>query len=120
MAEDLGFYQSQFGFHEFGKDPTFSKPHDRTYELSKKIWGSADADASAAGVSGRCLNGMLRFDKNVRLEESLIKRGLELIDKEKRVQLEERWKMVELEMFVTLTKLIRDQASLMLEAYKDH
>ena len=123
MAEDLGFYQSQFGFHEIGKDPTFSKLHDRkTYKLSKKIWGSADADAdaSAAGVSGRCLNGMLRFNKNVRLEESLIKKGLELIDKEKRVQSEERWKMVELEMFVTQTKLIRDQASLMLEAYKDH
>ena len=50
----------------------------------------------------------------------MIKRGLEFIDKEKRVQLEERWKMVELEMFVILTKLIRDQASLMLEAYKDH
>ena len=50
----------------------------------------------------------------------MIKRGLELIDKEKRVQLEERWKMVELEMFLILTKLIRDQASLMLEAYKDH
>ena len=50
----------------------------------------------------------------------MIKRGLELIDKEKRVQLEERWKMVELEMFLILTKLIRDQASLMLEVYKDH
>ena len=102
-----------------GKDPTFSKPHERKiYQLSKKIWSCTATDD---GVSGRCLNGMLSFNKNnVVLEESLIKKGLELIDKEKRVQLEERWKMVELEMFVTQTKLIRDQASLMLEAYKDH
>jgi len=75
------------------------------------------------GDSGSCLNGMLRFDKNVWLDERVIKRGLKLIDEEKKVELEERWKEVELaelEVFVKRTELIKDQARLILEAYKDH
>jgi len=33
-----------FEFVKKGKDPTFSKPHEqKTYELSKKIWGSVEA-----------------------------------------------------------------------------
>ena len=64
-----------------GKDPTFSKPHERKiYQLSKKIWSCTATDD---GVSGRCLNGMLFFNKNVVLEESLIKKGLELIGQQK-------------------------------------
>ena len=163
-----------FEFVKKGKDPTFSKPHEqKTYELSKKIWGSVEAatetekakdnnnsnnnsnknqkgnslirslkeeltesspvlykygekmeiDGDSGSGSGSCLNGMLRFDKNVWLDERVIKRGLKLIDEEKKVELEERWKEVELaelEVFVKRTELIKDQARLILEAYKDH
>ncbi|XP_023912590.1 probable transcription factor At4g00390 isoform X2 [Quercus suber] len=111
-------YSNNAGRGKKGKDPTFSKPHERkTYELSKKIWGCAAAD----GVSGKCLNRILSFNKNVVLEERLIKKGLELIGQQKRLELEERWKRVELaelQMYVTQAELIRDQASLILEAYK--
>ena len=104
-----------------GKDPTFSKPHERKiYQLSKKIWSCTATDD---GVSGRCLNGILFFNKNVVLEESLIKKGLELIGQQKRLELEERWKRVELaalQTYVARTELLRDQASLILEAYKGH
>ncbi|KAK4605869.1 hypothetical protein RGQ29_000233 [Quercus rubra] len=114
-------YRNNAGRGKKGKDPTFSKPHERnTYELSKKIWGCSAAD----GVSWRCLNGMLSFNKNnVVLEESLIKKGLELIGQQKRLELEERWKRVELatlQVYVTQTELVRDQASLILEAFKGH
>nr|POE97272.1 putative transcription factor [Quercus suber] len=54
-------------------------------------------------------------------KERLIKKGLELIGQQKRLELEERWKRVELaelQMYVTQAELIRDQASLILEAYK--
>ncbi|XP_050241345.1 probable transcription factor At1g11510 [Quercus robur] len=120
-------YRNNAGRGKKGKDPTFSKPHERkTYQLSKKIWGcTATATATAAddGVSGRCLNEMLFFNKNVVLEESLIKKGLELIGQQKRLELEERWKRVELaalQTYVARTELLRDQASLILEAYKGH
>ncbi|KAK9998109.1 hypothetical protein SO802_017712 [Lithocarpus litseifolius] len=113
-------YRNNAGRGKKGKDPSFSKPHERkTYELSKKIWSCAAAD----GVSGRCLNEMLFFNKNVVLEESLIKKGLELIGQQKRLELEERWKRVELaalQLYVTRTELLRDQASLILEAFKGH
>ncbi|KAG2688114.1 hypothetical protein I3760_09G079100 [Carya illinoinensis] len=72
----------------------------------------------------RSLDEVFRFDKNMSvagLEEGVIKRGLELIGKDKRAELEERWKevqMAELEVFVKRTELIRDQARLILEAYK--
>ncbi|KAM4113042.1 hypothetical protein ACJW30_05G188000 [Castanea mollissima] len=82
-----------------------------------------DGDSGSGSGSGSCLNGMLRFDKSVWLDERVIKRGLKLIDEEKKVELEERWKEVELaelELFVKRTELIKDQARLILEAYKDH
>ncbi|KAK7843566.1 putative transcription factor [Quercus suber] len=181
-------YNNNAGRGKKGKDPTFSKPHEqKTYELSKKIWGSVEAatetekakdinngkakakdnkngkakakdnnnnnknqkgnslirslkeeltesspvlykygekmEIDGDSGSGSCLNGMLRFHKNVWLDERVIKRGLELIDEEKKVELEERWKEVELaelEVYVKQTELIKDQARLILEAYKDH
>ncbi|XP_030948943.1 probable transcription factor At1g11510 [Quercus lobata] len=113
-------YRNNAGRGKKGKDPTFSKPHERnTYELSKKIWGCAAAD----GASGRCLNGMLSFNKNVVLDESLIKSGLELIGQQKRQELEERWKRLELaklQMLAAHAELFRDQANLILEAFKGH
>lgn len=37
-------YNNNAGRGKKGKDPTFSKPHEqKTYELSKKIWGSVEA-----------------------------------------------------------------------------
>nr|XP_023876556.1 probable transcription factor At1g61730 [Quercus suber]POF23370.1 putative transcription factor [Quercus suber] len=181
-------YNNNAGRGKKGKDPTFSKPHEqKTYELSKKIWGSVEAatetekakdinngkakakdnkngkakakdnnnnnknqkgnslirslkeeltesspvlykygekmEIDGDSGSGSCLNGMLRFHKNVWLDERVIKRGLKLIDEEKKVELEERWKEVELaelEVYVKQTELIKDQARLILEAYKDH
>lgn len=162
-----------------GKEPTFSKLHEqKAYDLSKKIWGSAEdpngvepvveaaksngksakkkssqkanvsrslkeelyADLSheknvtekmeidgnqGSGLgSERCLNGMLRFDKNmgvVSLDESLIKGGLDLIGEDKKAELERRWReveMAELEIFVKRTELVRDQAKLIWEAYR--
>ncbi|XP_030948942.1 probable transcription factor At1g11510 [Quercus lobata] len=113
-------YRNNAGRGKKGKDPTFSKPHERnTYELSKKIWGCAAAD----GASGRCLNGMLSFNKNVVLDESLIKSGLELIGQQKRQELEERWKRLELaklQMLAAHAELFRDQANLIPEAFKGH
>jgi hypothetical protein len=85
--------------------------------------GSGPGSGSGSG-SGRSLNGMVRFDKSmgvVGLEESVIKRGLELIGEDKRVELEERWReveMAELEVFVKRTELVRDQARLIWEAYQ--
>ena len=88
-----------------------------------KSQGGGEGCAAADGISGRCLNRMLFFNKNVVLEESLIKRGLELIGQPKRRELEEKWKTVELaelQTYVTRAELISDQASLILEAYKGH
>ncbi|KAM3739234.1 hypothetical protein ACB098_08G009600 [Castanea mollissima] len=118
-------YRNNAGRAKKGKEPPFSKLHDRkTYELSNKIWGCADGVSVSVSVSGRCLNGMLSFNKDVMvLDETLIKRGLELIGEQKRLELEERWKRVELaelQMYVTRAELIRDQASWILEAYKGH
>ena len=89
------------------------------YKYGEKM----EIDGDSGSGLGSCLNGMLRFDKNVWLDERVIKRGLKLIDEEKKVELEERWKEVELaelEVFVKRTELIKDQARLILEAYKDH
>lgn len=83
-----------------------------------------DGNPGLGSDSLRSLDEVVRFDKNMSvagLEEGVIKRGLELIGKDKRAELEERWKevqMAELEVFVKRTELIRDQARLILEAYK--
>ncbi|XP_059435683.1 GLABROUS1 enhancer-binding protein-like [Corylus avellana] len=83
-----------------------------------------DKNQGSGPVSGRSLNGMVRFDKSmgvVGLEESVIMRGLELIGEDKRAELEERWReveMAELEVFVKRSELVRDQARLIWESYK--
>jgi hypothetical protein len=83
-----------------------------------------DKNQGSGPVSGRSLNGMVRFDKSMGvpgLEESVIMRGLEFIGKDKRAELEERWReveMAELEVFVKRSELVRDQARLIWEAYK--
>ncbi len=90
--------------------------------LAKKNLGKMEMDGILG--SSRCFNEMVRFDKNmgvVGLEESVVKRGLDLIGERKRKELEERWKevnMAELEVFVKRSELISNQARLIFEAYK--
>ncbi|XP_022142354.1 GLABROUS1 enhancer-binding protein-like [Momordica charantia] len=75
-------------------------------------------------IPSGCLNGFVAFERAlgaVGLPESFLKPGLELIGQSKRTELEEEWKKVhlaELELFLKRTELIRDQAKLILEAYK--
>lgn len=70
------------------------------------------------------LSEMIRFDKSLGLSglgEDVIKRGFELVGASKRAELEDRWKklqVAELELFMKRTELIKDQASLIWEAYK--
>lgn len=166
-------YHNNAGRGKKGKEPTFSKSHERkAYDISKKIWGPTEGnsgenvevaktsekrtskkssgknisrsleeellvaspivnkEAGKADIDGnpgdlsRSFNGMVRFDRNMSvagLEEGMIKRGLELIEEDKRAELEERWKgieMAELELFVKRTELIKDQAKLIWEAYQ--
>ncbi|XP_023002944.1 probable transcription factor At1g61730 [Cucurbita maxima] len=71
-----------------------------------------------------CMDGFVAFERSfgaVGLPESFLKPGLELIRQSKRTELEEEWKklhVAELELFLKKTELIRDQAKLILEAYK--
>lgn len=79
-----------------------------------------DANEAPSG----CMDGFVAFERSlgaVGLPESFLKPGLELIGQSKRTELEEEWKklhVAELELFLKRTELIRDQAKLILDAYK--
>ncbi|KAJ1396591.1 GLABROUS1 enhancer-binding protein family [Sesbania bispinosa] len=74
------------------------------------------------------LSELVRFGNGVStcgLNEDVIKKGVELMEESKRVELEGKWKklqVAELELFVKRTQLIEDQTRLILEAFKssDH
>ncbi|KAI9128798.1 hypothetical protein K1719_000281 [Acacia pycnantha] len=68
------------------------------------------------------LSEMIRFNRSLglsRLDDDTFKRGYELIGASKKVELEDRWKklqIVELELFVKRVELVKDEASLIWEA----
>ncbi|KAF3451630.1 hypothetical protein FNV43_RR07725 [Rhamnella rubrinervis] len=90
-------------------------------ETSKEV-AKMDIDRNT-GVSE-----MVSFDKSfglLGLPEHVLKRGLDMIVESKRVELEEKWKklnLAELELYARRSQLISDQAKLILDAYKssDH
>lgn len=92
--------------------------------VAEKMEIDGNQGSGPGSGSWRCLKGMVRFDKSlgmVGLEESVIKRGLDLIGEDKIADLEERWREVELaelEFFVKRSELVRDQARLIRDAYK--
>ncbi|KAF3450471.1 hypothetical protein FNV43_RR06554 [Rhamnella rubrinervis] len=92
-------YANNAGKKKF--NPT--KPHEqKAFDLSKKIWGNEQPSG-----------------------EHVLKRGLDMIVESKRVELEEKWKklnLAELELYARRSQLISDQAKLILDAYKssDH
>ncbi|XP_023544486.1 STOREKEEPER protein-like [Cucurbita pepo subsp. pepo] len=71
-----------------------------------------------------CMDGFVAFERSLGaagFPESFLKPGLNLIGQSKRTELEEEWKklhLAELELFLKRTDLIRDQAKLILDAYK--
>ncbi|KAJ8761668.1 hypothetical protein K2173_004444 [Erythroxylum novogranatense] len=64
------------------------------------------------------------FDKSVEfggMADYVVKRGLDLVDGEKKAKMEEKWRKLhveEVELFLKRIELMREQAKLMLEAYK--
>ncbi|XP_004485664.1 GLABROUS1 enhancer-binding protein-like [Cicer arietinum] len=70
------------------------------------------------------LTEMFRFDSGVGLSglnENVAKKGLELIENSKRVDLEDKWKelqIVEMELFLERAQLIRDQTSALVKVQK--
>ncbi|KDP45631.1 hypothetical protein JCGZ_17238 [Jatropha curcas] len=147
-----------------GEDKTFSKPHDqKSFDLSKRIWGSAAGVESSVKSNGKAINNnnskgkglaalkaelglgsdvdkeaekvdkkeshsglkqISEFDKGVSvsgMEDFVVKRGLDMLDGAKKAEMEEKWRelhVAELELFLKRNELIREQAKLMLAAYK--
>ncbi|KAF5730749.1 mediator-associated protein 1-like isoform X2 [Tripterygium wilfordii] len=135
-----------------GKDRTFTNAHEqRTYDLSKNIWGRDETSGDAQAVddgnvksNGRVVKDTknveteregnarvksrggeaVRIDKSVSgagLEGYVLNEGLDLLEGEKRVELEKKWRTLqdaELELFARRAELISEQAQLVLEAYK--
>ncbi|KAJ9169004.1 hypothetical protein P3X46_020475 [Hevea brasiliensis] len=74
------------------------------------------------GHSG--LKQIVQFDKSVSvggMQEYVVKRGLDMLEGAKKAEMEEKWRelhVAELELFLKRNELIREQAKLMLAAYK--
>ncbi|KAG8635274.1 GLABROUS1 enhancer-binding protein-like [Manihot esculenta] len=70
------------------------------------------------------LKQILQFDRTVSvagMEECVVKRGLDMLEGAKKAEMEEKWRQLhvaELELFLKRNELIREQAKLMLAAYK--
>lgn len=75
-------------------------------EVDKKSWGGSLFDKNF------CVGG---------LEVEILKHGLDMIEGEKKEALEEKWRklqVAELELFLKRNELVKEQAELILEAYK--
>lgn len=91
-----------------------------------------EADKSEASLkpcaSQSVWSDVIGFDKGFKelgLSETIVKQGLELIGGSKQAELKDKWNklhVAELELFVKRTELMRDQAKLIVEAFKssDH
>ncbi|KAJ0020542.1 hypothetical protein Pint_30889 [Pistacia integerrima] len=124
-----------------GEDTTFSKLHEQqAYDLSRKLWGNGSTSGvleSAAKSNGKAKKNQnqkgssdkerekmdIDNDKkgSLLLEEFVINQGLDMIGGDKKRELEERWKklqIAQLQLFVERTDLIKEQTELVLEVMK--
>ncbi|XP_050367965.1 STOREKEEPER protein-like [Argentina anserina] len=97
--------------------------------LSSSPEPSKEAGKSAAFLKpcGSASSEVVGFDKGFKelgLSETIVQQGLELIGGSKCAELKDKWSklhVAELEVFVKRTELMRDQAKLILDAFKsDH
>ncbi|XP_031248064.1 probable transcription factor At1g61730 [Pistacia vera] len=125
-------YENNLG--KKGEDSSFSKPHEQeAYDLSKKLWGNGSTSGvlesvaksnSKATKNQNQKGSLLLFDKSVGmagLEEFVMNQGLDMIGGAKKMELEERWKKLQiarLQLFVEQADLIKEQTELVLEAMK--
>ncbi|XP_059624517.1 STOREKEEPER protein-like [Cornus florida] len=116
-----------------GRNPFFSKPHERKiFELSKKIWGGVEVAAASGGVKASGENFLSMYPRlneslqwaNHALSESgrkLLEEGMTLIGSAKAKKMEEKWRNLqihEMELYLKHVDLIHQQTKLVLDAMK--